>query len=191
MQDKLKHRLIGLAVIVVSSAILLPLFFKGEGYKARHGDSIVPPMPEMPAPVDIYPTSQRLPDTNEIAPLVSQVQDKPKEETVVIVPVEQAAAIKENHKPAINLDLGTPALDVDKVAVAWTLQLATFSNETNARELRDKLVADGNKVYLRKEGHLVKVFVGPDLQKGKLEQLKAQLDKDYKLQSIIIRFSPN
>ena len=55
MQQKIKYRLIGLAVILVSAAIVFPVFFDGAGYKERHLKSEIPDAPDRPEIVRITP----------------------------------------------------------------------------------------------------------------------------------------
>lgn len=181
MQDKLKHRLVGLFVIVLSAGILFPLFFDGEGYRERHLQTAIPPMPALPEVVSITPKTQPLPDTSAVAPPEQPAPDLPKSETLVkkVEPLQ----------PVISTAEEKPVLDKEGVPVAWTLQLATFSDEDNAKELRNTLIDAGHKVYTRKNGDLVKVYIGPDFQRTNLEQLRQRLKKEFNLEGIIVRFS--
>lgn len=181
MQEKLKYRLIGLVVLVMSAGILFPLFFNGDGYRERHLESAIPEMPPLPEVVNIEPQSKTLPDTSRVA----------EPEPPAPAPKKSSELVKkiEAKKPVINVEKEKPTLDKQGVPVAWTLQLATFSDEGNAKELRNQLIDAGHKVYTRKNGKLVKVYVGPDFQRSKLEALKSKLKKDLNLDGIIVRFS--
>ncbi|MCO4756416.1 MAG: SPOR domain-containing protein [Oceanospirillaceae bacterium] len=181
MQEKLKYRLIGLFVIVLSAGILFPLFFNGDGYRERHLESAIPEVPLLPEVVAIEPQSITLPDTSEVA--------APEEPRPVVKKSAELVKKIERKKPVINVDEDKPVLDKQGVPVAWTLQLATFSDEGNANELRTQLIGAGHKVYTRQNGTLVKVYVGPDFQRSNLESLKTRLKKDLNLDGIIVRFS--
>ena len=74
-------------------------------------------------------------------------------------------------------------------SVAWTLQLASFRDEANAKALRTELLDAGYKVYIRHISGLVKVFVGPELQRTRLESLQAALKEEYSLDGIVVRFT--
>ncbi len=182
MQEKLKYRLVGLSVIVLSAGILFPLFFNGDGYKSRHLESAIPEMPALPEVVSITPKTVVLPDTSEVAEPEKPAVATVKKSEVLVAKIEQ-------QKPAINIEKDKPTLDKQGVPVAWTLQLATFNDEGNAKKLRTRLIDAGHKVYTRKNGKLVKVYVGPDFQKTKLQSLKVKLKKEFNLDGIIVRFS--
>jgi len=153
----------------------------GSGYRERHLQERIPSAPELPAHVDIE-TVESIPErSNELA--------APAEPAVVSVPVPELAAAIEAQQPLISAQDDTPVLDEQQVPVAWTLQLASFKDEANARSLRSELVDAGYKVYIRHGPDLVRVFVGPDLQRSRLEALQARLKADYALDGMIVRFT--
>lgn len=183
MQQQIKHRLIGLAVILVSSAILFPLLFSGAGYQERHLTSQIPDAPDRPEIVYIEPQSKPLPNTEQLAEPGGTT-------TLPEVPAVVGDALAgAQHKPDLDLRDDQPVLDQQGVPVSWTLQLASFKDESNARSLRRQLINEGYKVFTRKQGELVKVYVGPEMQRSRLENLKAQLQKDMGLDGIIVRFT--
>lgn len=181
MTESQKKRLVGAAAIVVSAVILFPLLLDGSGYRERHLQERIPPAPVMPHVVDVQPGSQILPDSAESA--------EPAAPAVVKVPAQALRPAIERAQPKIDAVSDTPALDQEQVPVAWTLQLASFRDEANARSLRKELVAAGYKVYIRHGPDMVRVFVGPDLQRSRLEQLQARLKRDYSLEGMIVRFT--
>ncbi|WP_299176962.1 SPOR domain-containing protein [uncultured Neptuniibacter sp.] len=185
MQDKVKHRLIGLAVILVSAAIIFPALFDGAGYKERHLQSEIPEGPDRPEIVRIAPKNKPLPDTSEPAEPMSPVELPKRPEVVERIVSKQV----KDHQVEIEIHKDQPVLDQQGVPVAWTLQLASFKDETNAKSLRKQLISEGHKVFTRKQGDLVKVYVGPEFQKSRLESLKSKLKKEFGLNGIIVRFT--
>lgn len=185
MPEKVKYRLVGLAVIVISAAIIFPIFFDGAGYKERQLRSEIPPGPEQPEIVHIEPVSKPLPDTSvpaePMAPVAIPEPPKPVKEAV--------AKVKEKEKITLEVREDQPVLDQQGVPVAWTLQLASFKDEANAKGLRKQLIGEGHKVFTRKQGDLVKVYVGPEFQKSRLEALQVKLKTDFGLNGIIVRFT--
>jgi len=181
MTEVQKKRLVGAVAILVSAIILFPLLLDGTGYRERHLQDRIPPAPVMPALVDIEPNRSALPDTAEPA--------SPAAPAVVKVPAPALRPAIAQAQPSIDATQDTPALDQQQVPVAWTLQLASFRDEANARSLRKELVAAGYKVYIRHGPNMVRVFVGPDLQRSRLEQLQARLKRDYSLDGMIVRFT--
>ena len=185
MQQEIKYRLVGLAVIIVSAAIIFPLLFNGEGYQERHLSRQIPEAPQRPEIVRLEPQNKALPDTSQPTE-PGQAVSLPK------VP-EAVAEVVESADPASRTDLDLredqPVLDQQGVPVSWTLQLASFKDESNARSLRRQLIDEGYKVFTRKQGELVKVYVGPEMQRSRLEALKNQLRQDLGLDGIIVRFT--
>ncbi len=185
MQQKVKHRLIGLAVILISAAVIFPLFFDGSGYKERHLQSKIPAIPERPEIVRIKPKNKPLSDTSIAAEPSAPANIPPRSGKV------QQMVKQRVEKEKINLDIRNdqPVLDQQGVPVAWTLQLASFKDEVNAKSLRKQLIAEGYKVFTRKQGGLIKVYVGPELQKTRLESLKEKLKTGLGLDGMIVRFT--
>jgi DedD protein len=181
MTEQQKKQLVGAAALLVSALILFPLLLDGSGYRERHLQERIPEAPELPARVDIEPV--------ESIPERESEPAAPREPAVVSVPVPELADAVDAQKPQINAHQDTPVLDEQQVPVAWTLQLASFKDEANARSLRSELVDAGYKVYIRHGPDLVRVFVGPDLQRSRLEALQARLKSDYALDGMIVRFT--
>lgn len=181
MNDGLKQRLIGGAILLVAAGILLPIFFDGAGYRERHLESEIPPPPVEPKLVTIAPQRQQLPDTTISAP--------PRQPVTVAVMPRQVAEEVAKQKPLISQRQDPPVLDQENIPVAWSLQLASFKDEDNAKGLRRKLLKAGHKVYIRKTGDLIRVYVGPDVQKSKLTELQATIQKEFGLDGIIVRFT--
>lgn len=181
MNDGFKQRLAGAAILLLAAVILIPVLFDGAGYKERHLESAMPVPASEPELVVIEPEQPRLPDTSEPA--------EPTEPVVVDVVPEVVAEVIKQQAPIIDQRADPPVLDQQGVPVAWSLQLASFKDEDNAKALRRKLIKAGYKVYTRKNGELIKVFVGPDLQKQRLAQLQASIKEEFGLGGIIVRFT--
>jgi len=185
MAEGMKHKLVGLAAIVIAALVFFPLVFDGEGYRERQLASKIPAEPDKPSLVHIEPVNPRLPDTSELGAVTEPRQLQQPNETLAKVMEAQP----DRPKPASDYRKDTPRLDDQAVPVAWTLQLASFKAEANARTLRKKLVAAGHKVYTRKQGDLIKVYVGPDIQRTNLEKLQSNLKENFGLNGMIVRFT--
>ncbi|MBV1786554.1 SPOR domain-containing protein [Marinobacterium sp. D7] len=181
MNREQKKRVLGLCAVVIVGAAILPLLLDGAGYRERHLESRIPPAPEPVGLAIVEPQLQPLPSTAEPA--------LPAEPAVVSVPVEPLQEAIDKVEPSLDPTSDTPGLDQEGVPVAWTLQLASFRDESNARALRSELLEAGYKVYIRHMAGLVKVFVGPELQRTRLEKLQAQLKQEYALDGIVVRFT--
>ena len=181
MNDGFKQRLAGASILILAAVILVPLFFDGAGYRERQLESAIPPPPVEPELVTITQQNKQLPDTTVAA--------EPAEPVTIAVMPQKVAEEVAKQKPVIKLHDDPPALDQQGVPVAWSLQLASFKDEDNAKGLRRKLIKAGYKVYIRKTGDLVKVFVGPDVQKSRLTELQQNIQKEFDLDGIIVRFT--
>ncbi len=181
MNEQQKKQIIGAFALLAVGVVVLPLVLDGAGYRERHLESRIPAAPEPVAALDVSPQLPALPETFEPA--------APADPAVISVPVEALQKSIEEAAPALDPQVDTPALDQDQVPVAWTLQLASFRDEANARALRNELTKAGYKVYIRHVTGLVKVFVGPELQRTRLESLQARLKQEYALDGIVVRFT--
>lgn len=181
MNDGFKQRLAGALILILAAVILIPLFFDGAGYRERQLESAIPPPPFEPELVTITQENKQLPDTTTPAQPSAPV-------TIAVMPKKVAEEVAK-QKPVIKLHEDPPALDQQGVPVAWSLQLASFKDEDNAKGLRRKLIKAGYKVYIRKTGDLVRVFVGPDIQKNRLTELQQNIHKEFDLDGIIVRFT--
>jgi DedD protein len=161
-----KRQIIGSLALVFIVIVFFPILFSGDGYKERHLATIIPPRPKTQTFEDIQPLLKPLATSAQVAP-------------------EKKVAVKQTDAA----DEPAPALDQQGVPTAWTLQLASFKDEANARALRKQLLKAGHKVYSRKNGALVKVYVGPELKKQRLEVLKQGLKKDFGLDGLLVRFT--
>ncbi|MEH6442520.1 MAG: SPOR domain-containing protein [Oceanospirillaceae bacterium] len=165
-----KKQIIGGLAIVFVVLVFFPLFFSGNGYKERHLPSIIPERPAAETFQNIEPLLRPLAQTKQIG-----------------AEKKSAPNSKENNESADTADIAN--LDQQGVPVAWTLQLASFKDAANARALRKQLLKAGHKVYSRKNGSLVKVYVGPELNKERLEALKKGLKEEFALDGLLVRFT--
>ncbi|NVK01321.1 MAG: SPOR domain-containing protein [Oceanospirillaceae bacterium] len=180
----LKRRLVGALALVVISLAITPLLFDAAGYKERQLENRIPPAPKPFAPLSVNATSL------DVEAAVIEIQSASAAEPVNISPapaaVEEAVRSAElGPAPAID----TPSLDQDGLPVAWALQLASFRDERNARALQADLLKDGYKVYIRRSDSLVRVYIGPEMQRSRLESLQESIKTKYSLDGMITRFS--
>lgn len=180
----LKRRAVGALALIVISLAIAPLVFDAAGYKERQLTNRIPPAPKPFAPIEPQAAS-----TQEPAPVVMPTPAEPAP-PVALEPApeaieKQVAEVASGPAPAAD----TPTLDQDGLPVAWGLQLASFKDERNARALQADLLKAGYKVYIRRSDSLVRVYIGPEMQRTRLEALKESIKKDYALDGMITRFT--
>src|SRR5690606_12692755 len=84
------------------------------------------------------------------------------------------------------------SLDSTGLPQGWSVRLASFSNQTNARNLVERLQSNGHRAYTRQlsssQGPLTAVYVGPDVDRAAAQRLREQLQRDYDLAGIVVRY---
>jgi DedD protein len=87
-----------------------------------------------------------------------------------------------------------PQIDSEGVPIAWILQVASVSKPEKAEELRGQLLELGHKAYVKKihrSGQvLLRVYIGPKFERARLDRIKAGIDAEFGVQSMIIRYLP-
>lgn len=193
MDEALKTRLVGAAVLLALLAILWPLVFDdAEQIKLSRESQI----PAKPAVQKWQPAEMALPDAAKTgwpknatpaksAPRVAPVKAKPKKAE------EQASVVEKVDK---NVEAKSQKAKVDSFRPSWVVQVASLGDEANANKLVQKLRADGYRAY-SKAGQsagkaIIRVLVGPKFDKRKALSIKKAVDKNYAVNALVLRFEP-
>lgn len=203
MDNRLKHRLVGTAVIVALAVIFLPELLR----PAVNREPLVKDMELPPRPVHTFePTSDKPPveaPTPESAPaptVVPQSAVRPNNEPEILA---DSAPTAPQPKPAGNKDLasnedaapgannnGLPELSPD--LQAWVVQVGSFAEKRNAESLRDKLRESDFSAFVEPaevgDRRMYRVRVGPELEKRMAERLKVDLQKQLQIAGQIRRY---
>jgi DedD protein len=109
--------------------------------------------------------------------------------------IPSASASIEPSQPQVaelTLPSSSPSLDNNGLPVGWSVRLGSFSDSSNARNLTQRLITDGYRAYSREitssQGVLTAVYVGPQVERDKAEQLKQQLQDEFQLSGIVVKF---
>lgn len=83
--------------------------------------------------------------------------------------------------------------DLNEVFEVWTLRLNKYSkdNFSDAKKEYKKLLDSGYRVYLKLIDNNYVLFLGPELDKKKLEQYSKELFQKYKLDATIEEYNVN
>lgn len=162
MEKTLQQRLVGAVVLVALGVILVPALLDGSGYKSRHDRDIeIPDKPEFPT--------------------LEEVQAPPE---VIAAPVDIRAEKVEQEKQQEKKDTAQPIQ-------SWTLQVGTFSQESNATTFSESLRKEGYQAYSDSSGtggnKIYRVYIGPELEKDQLEKIQAKLKVEKKINGLILR----
>ena len=212
MKGTHKQRIVGIIVVVAVAIILYPfLFSRGEYDSAALIIPEPPPVPEIPFYVE---ESMNSPLSEKALAEIAKVGDgsilvtsSPLEEEVD--PVTPSSAEIVNTEVSVTTDnSGTsastsslpvvaesePTLGSDGLPRSWSLQIAALSIEENANGMVKKLRAAGHQAYVRQtvagSKMLYRIFIGPYLDRQKLEELRIPIDKQYGVKSLTVRFVP-
>ena len=207
MEQGLKERLVGAAVIVILAVIFIPMLLDDtEDQEIVITETNIPPKPEnMPLPPSV--DERIIPADSNFSSRIIPVQEEPAveevEEPVVqkteeaVPPAEKkettspksaqtagqksAAAAGKNDEPATNVGVS-----------AWVVQLGSFSSEKNAQELNQKLKQAGFRSFVEplKQNNTTsyRVRVGPELRRSDAQIIKEKLKSTMQIEGIIVHY---
>ncbi len=91
-----------------------------------------------------------------------------------------------------NLMQNSPRLGPDGLPEAWSVRLGIFSNSENASSLLDSLLIADYKAYSSpipsEQGELTGVFVGPWMNRERVDEYLQKLQTEFQLEGIVVRF---
>lgn len=209
MSSTLQNRLVGTIIVVALVVIVVPEFLDGEKRTNKQEFVDIPPVSqkvEMEA-IEAF-------DTDKVSQNVTMPVDFVDEIAVDEAQNEADAASSQNEESTQNnkpANAATKQDKVDKPAArsnsnentdelanidvkdsGWVVQLGSFRHEKNVKELLKTLNNAGYRAYSRpvmtSVGELTKVFVGPELDKEKLQLALPHLKEITQLKGKITAF---
>jgi DedD protein len=192
-----KQRVVGTVVLLALALIFLPIVFDGEGSYQRTLSSRIPDPPVMrvmPDPIPERPVIQADVAATVVAQPGIRNTDIDTQADLDATAASSTSVLATNLPPGVELPttVTRPSLDGNGLPVGWSVRLGSFSNTNNARNLTQRLLADGYRAYSREirsaQGVLTAVFVGPQVERDKAEQLKQQLQTEFQLSGIVVKF---
>ena len=180
MTSALKNRLVGTIIVVALAVIFLPDFLDGKKQTNREPFVSVPANPPKKPIVEPEPfPSERV--AKAAVPAV-EIEDEPALDDVLTSKTPKETSVEDTSTAAVAQreekdDLASQTIVEAKSEAAddagWVIQLGSFRHEKNVKVLLAKLEKAGYRAFSRKiqtsSGPLNKVFVGPDLEKQKLD----------------------
>ena len=183
MSAALKNRLVGTIILVAIAVIFLPDLLDGKKESKQNLFVELPPKPGIkkviaPESFDEQAVQQAVTRKVEIVN-ESAVDEQPAEPPASsdASGAQQELAGQPQTEEQSDLALTTVVDNKAPQSLAsagWVVQLGSFRHQKNVRELLTLLEKNGYRAFSRpvqtSSGLLTKVFVGPDLQKDKLEK---------------------
>lgn len=73
---------------------------------------------------------------------------------------------------------------------AWAIQIGSFKNKENARQLTNKLRAAGFKAFTQQVASQTRVYVGPEEQQASAIKLSTKLKQTMQLNGLVVSYKP-
>jgi DedD protein len=193
----IKYRVIGALVIVFTFMLAWWLLLDHDVKRFR---SVKEPIPEpiMIERFEIIDISNNEQAAKDSPAVTVKEQDKP-----AAMPVDEA---KENSteqttekaekpiKPQAENVKAMSKHDSQGLPEAWVLQVASFSDKDNAKQLQQKLYKADYPAYVKTfnvaDSKVYRVLVGPKLSKQKAADMAKAIEKEFALKSMLMLFKP-
>ncbi|MBT3136638.1 SPOR domain-containing protein [Alteromonas sp. ALT199] len=204
MTSALKNRLVGTIIVVALAVIFLPDFLDGKKQTNREPFVSVPANPPKKPIVEpeSFPSERvakaavpavEIEDETALDEelVASSADDSQNNDEATVTKAPAPKAFVEKDKLASQTVVDTKSAGADDDA-GWVIQLGSFRHEKNVKALLAKLEKAGYRAFSRKiqtsSGTLNKVFVGPDLDKKKLDSALPHLKELTKLKGKVTTF---
>lgn len=184
MDERLKHRLVGAAVLVLAAVIFVPMLLQEDDEPPAPGPRLLPsqPMEESDARVVPLDGGSTAPASGPDLPV-----DAPASAPEPVAgKMAQPPAAKAVSPPPAKAPAPAPVVDS---ATKFAVQLGSFSKADNAKGLRDRLRAKGYTAFVKSAGAVTRVYVGPQPSRAEAEKELARLLADTKLKGIVVKYS--
>ncbi|PCI72702.1 MAG: hypothetical protein COB38_03795 [Gammaproteobacteria bacterium] len=205
MENSLKQRIIGAIVLVALGVIFLPSILKK---KTSNGifESKIPKKPAIIADykMDTFKIDELLAEENieakkileEAKAIKSKIDNTPDLEIIDEVIVDPKDSKNEHTQSNSQIQIVKKKAKVVSITNegAWIIQVASFSNKENAKNLVNKLIDKGNKAYKSKatiDNKIVyRVFVGPFIKKQLAKKAITSINKISATKGMLKIFNP-
>lgn len=214
MDERVKHRMTGVAVLLSIIIIFLPAMVKHSNRRMDEQVNVsvrLPLKPPFPKIVmvdenkllDSVPIKRaNLPEVVEPSSLIqiakaeSLKEKRIADDSVIIA----KSSIVETPRPTTNLKLAKnskTAITKDKIKLNsqqvinsrdhYAVQIASFFEQKNAEKLLEKLQLKGYKATYQKNGKYYKVVVGDLVKRQEADNLKIKLAKNIEMHGFVIK----
>lgn len=195
MKQATKQRIVGTIVLLALGLIFLPIIFDGQGSYQPSVTSRIPPAPEVPILPEPQPSRPQI-QIEETA-LLGESDSSPEAEAEQAAEETLEESLQEAEEVAVvesepTFQREVPSLDENGLPQGWSVRLGTFANAANAENLLNRLLEAEYKAYSRlitaNESTMTAVFVGPWLERGRVEQFQQELQDRFQLNGMIVRY---
>ncbi len=208
LQQSTKQRIVGTVVLLALALIFLPIIFDGQGSYQTPLSSRIPEPPQvavLPEPMQTRPViiADSFPEPDEPEETAPTIDD------ALISAIEPATPTDDNSpedpgpeqtsEPEVEVTVSEPdftrdplSLGPDGLPQGWSVRLGSFSDSANADNLLARLQDAGYRAYTRSiasdQGNLTGVFVGPWLDRARVESYQQELQARFQLAGMVVRY---
>ncbi len=209
MNERLKHRLTGLVVIVSIAIIFLPAMMKKSNQRFEENMNVSLKLPAKPMPPKVsIPNQQAMFQTVKVAhvdvpkiaqPRPSQIAKaeslSAKLTTTAVAVVSKPAGVAAKSAAIAAVVMKPTVPIVTKVAVVkkekYAIQLASFAQQSNAQSLVTRLKSQGYAAsytkFTTKQGNFYKVVVGQINAREEALHLQKKLATNMQLNGFVVK----
>lgn len=207
MEQQLKQRLVGVAVIFSLAVIFLPMLLDGSGKHPQHLDINIPPPPKIDSGfvIDekVIELQQQVAELPELKPvIVDEISDPVETETpapAAASKIEPGVPEQTRKKAATTVVSKEPETTDDNTdsqpvgGVSWVIQVGSFSDKNKAYAQRDRIRQSKlGAVFIEKFEHQSKtsfrVRIGPFLTRDKANVVKNKVFAKYNIKGLVMRY---
>jgi len=189
-----KQRIVGTVVLLTLAFIFLPIVFDGQGSYEPAMTSRIPDSPQvsiLPEPVQSRPIIIAETETEREAELASPASnDAAGAEVPIAVEAAPESVGGTTSEPVFSREV--PQLDRAGLPQAWVVQLASFADVENARNLLARLQSAGYKAYIRSvvgdQGGRSRVLVGPWVVRARADETQTELQAQFQLAGMVVAY---
>lgn len=203
MEQQLKQRLVGVAVIFSLAVIFLPMLLDGSGQRPESLDITIPPPPDTRSYEIISDRVSELRASAEALPVlqprvVDELSDPPAPTT--LAQAEQAgieaqpAASKPVAMPVTEPEASPPAIEKEPPGgSSWVIQVGSFSSRDKADKQLEKIRKSGlAAVFTEKFQHdgtlSYRVRMGPFITRDKAKVIQNKLLAKHDIKGLVMRY---
>ncbi|MET0068838.1 MAG: SPOR domain-containing protein [Candidatus Thiodiazotropha sp.] len=194
LEERLKQRLLGGAVLVALVVIFVPMLLEEPVERRTVSDYKIPAKPPVRRPLPEAGNQQeRAIEQRQAVPPVAKSESKPASKAEAEpTPEAKPAPVKESPPPAAKPEVAPRSSPARPSPTAWVIQVASLTNENNAKKLVEQLrkadlPAQMEKVKLNGKQHY-RIRVGPEVDHRLAEKMAAKIKKSFKLNPKLMRY---
>ena len=218
MEQQLKQRLVGVAVIFSLAIIFLPMLLDGSGQRPQHLKISIPPPPPITSYIIVADKVVQLKkDVEKIhrftPTVVDEISDPPDTKQQVatikdtVEPSQKKKVVTSTtvSKPVVEKQKSIPVAKVSKQPVkeipgkkqsggdSWVIQVGSFSEKNKAYKQRDKLRNSAlSAVFIEKFKHdgmiSYRVRMGPFISRDKARVIGNKVRAKYNIKGLVMRY---